>query len=220
MSALHLCLCHLGWHQSCHQEGSVCGWGSCSSQGSRQVGQAPHPAKCLLQLRVEGTLNPETSELGFPNPLLGLFLSSLQFCKNSNEGPEAQVTVPGLTPKKSQARSQELSLLLPPAPLICLWLSKAPVPLPSASARAGGLHSQHTEPTFPLHFPPLVFSKTAFWFVDTHSPETLTIGDADVGFKKWNVHWLIPQCELLQQSQRHGVHLWTSGQLVPLTWIL
>lgn len=72
-----------------------------------------HPAKCLLQLQVEGTLNAETSELGFPNPLLGFFLSSLQFCKNSNEGPEAQVTVPGLTPKKSQARSQELSLLLP-----------------------------------------------------------------------------------------------------------
>lgn len=58
-----------------------------------------HPARCLLQLRVEGTLNAETSELAFPNPLLGFFLSSLQFYKNSNEGPEAQVTVQGSHPR-------------------------------------------------------------------------------------------------------------------------
>lgn len=51
--------------------------------------------------------------------------------------------------------------------------------------------------------------------MDTHSPETLIIGDADVGFKKWSVYWLIPQCELPQQSQHHGVHPWTAGQLGP-----
>lgn len=65
--------------------------------------------------------------------------------------------------------------------LTLLWLGAhlhmvlAATFLCSTSLRAGELLSQHTEPTLPPHSPQSFNLKMSFWFVYTHSPETLMI---------------------------------------------
>lgn len=85
-----------GGHR-CHQEGSAwVGWQQLAGK---------YPGKCLLQLQVGGKLNEvqkawhlracSWSQGFLIYPVI--FPGSFQFCTSSNEGPETQVTVPGLT---------------------------------------------------------------------------------------------------------------------------
>lgn len=136
----------------CHQEGSAwVGWQQLAGK---------YPGKCLLQLQVGGKLNEvqkawhlracSWSQGFLIYPVI--FPGSFQFCTSSNEGPETQVTVPGLTPGNSQACSQACAPRSNPG-LICIQLPAAPFGFPSASPRAGGLVSQHTGTHFHRTFP-------------------------------------------------------------------